>query len=375
MAVTRQDVSARTQQRQEWVDNLRVLVIALVIIVHTATGYVTDIAGWYYDDELTTSEFWSSVIGPPAGLGAFFALGPLFLLAGWYSARSVGRRGPAGFTRSRLVRLGVPLAFFVVIIQPLTDYIGNRWDEPDRTFGSFLRETEVGAMWFITALLCFSLVYALKESVHRTNLEPRPLRAALLFAVGSAIAVGSFVSWQFWTIDAEVFMNARFGEWAQGAGLFALGVVAFHEGWIERLPASVAHRLGQLAVGGMVALFLLFGVSLAPEDDETIALGVDVPTALFALLDGLVAVSFSLWFITWIRRRWATHGPLVAEVARASYATYFTHPLVITVMMMSLAWLPLAPELKFLMVAPLAVVACYGVGYALIRLPGVSKVL
>jgi peptidoglycan/LPS O-acetylase OafA/YrhL len=183
--------------------------------------------------------------------------------------------------------------------------------------------------------------------------------------------VGSFVSWQFWTIDAEVFMNARFGEWAQGAGLFTLGVIGANEGWIERLPAALAHRLGQLAAAGMVALFLLFGVSLAPDNDDKIALGIDVPTALFAILDGLVAVCFSLWFITWIRRRWPAHGRRVAKAGRASYATYLIHPLV----MMSLAWLPLVPELTFLLVAPLAVVAYDAVGYALTRLPAVSKVL
>jgi surface polysaccharide O-acyltransferase-like enzyme len=375
MAVTHRDVELETQPREEWVDNLRVLVIALVIVVHTGTGYVTDIAGWYYDDELTTSDLWNSIVGVFAGLGAFFALGPLFLLAGWFSARAIAHRGPAGFARSRLIRLGVPLVLFVVFVQPLSDYIGNWWDEPDRTFGSWLRETEVGAMWFITALLCFSLVYALIEAVRPTNPQRQQLRTALLVSVGLAIAVGSFLSWQLWTIDAEVFMNVRFGEWAQGAGLFALGVVGDNQGWIERLPATHTHRLGQLAAVGMVALFLLFGVSLAPDGDDKIALGVDVPTALFALLDGLIAVCFSLWFITWMRRRWPAHGPLVAKAGRASYATYFIHPLVITLVMMSLTWLPLIPELKFLVVAPLAVVACYAVGYALTRLPVLAELL
>ena len=375
MATMHREPSVTTHVREQWVDNLRILVIALVIIVHTATGYVTDIAGWYYDDELTTSNFWSSIIGPLAGLGAFFALGPLFVLAGWFSTRSVAHHGPAGFARSRLIRLGVPLMLFVVVVQPLTDYIGNRWDEPNRTFGSYLKDTEVGAMWFITALLCFSLVYALEEALRPGNTAPRPLRTNLLVAIGLAIAVGSFVSWQFWTIDAEVFLNARFGEWAQGAGLFALGVIGANAGWIDRLSATLTRRLGRLAAAGMIALFLLFGLSLAPANDEKIALGIDAPTALFALLDGLIAVCFSLWFITWIRRRWSTHGPLLAKAGRASYATYFVHPLVLTLIMMSLAWVPLVPELKFLAVAPLAVVGCYLVGYALTRLPGVSNVL
>ena len=34
--------------RLEWVDNLRVAVVAGVIVVHTATGYLTGFAAWIY---------------------------------------------------------------------------------------------------------------------------------------------------------------------------------------------------------------------------------------------------------------------------------------------------------------------------------------
>jgi hypothetical protein len=46
---------ATLDTRAQWVDTLRVVLIAGVIVVHTATGYVTDIVGWYYDDELQPS--------------------------------------------------------------------------------------------------------------------------------------------------------------------------------------------------------------------------------------------------------------------------------------------------------------------------------
>jgi hypothetical protein len=142
------------RQRELWVDNLRVLVIAGVIIVHTATGYVVDIAGWYYDDERTTSQFWSTLVTIPAFFGAVFALGPLFVVAGWFSARSIARRGPGGFAWSRLLRLGVPVVVYVVAVQPLTDYLGNIRSEKG-TFTQYLRTTEVSVMWFAAALLAF----------------------------------------------------------------------------------------------------------------------------------------------------------------------------------------------------------------------------
>jgi hypothetical protein len=43
--------------RLAWVDNLKVTVIAAVVVVHAATAYVIDIA-WYYDMERTTSQLW-----------------------------------------------------------------------------------------------------------------------------------------------------------------------------------------------------------------------------------------------------------------------------------------------------------------------------
>jgi len=68
---------------------------------------------------------WLVLLSGPALIGGAFALGPLFLLAGWFSARSLARRGPGGFARSRLLRLGVPLAVYVLLIDPLSAYLGG----------------------------------------------------------------------------------------------------------------------------------------------------------------------------------------------------------------------------------------------------------
>lgn len=91
---------ALRQRHELWVDNLRVVLIAGVIVVHTATAYVVDIP-WYYEQERAASGPWSVVIGLPTLLAGAFGLGPLFLVAGTFSARSLTRVGPARFTRAR----------------------------------------------------------------------------------------------------------------------------------------------------------------------------------------------------------------------------------------------------------------------------------
>src|SRR5512132_1895169 len=116
--------AAPAAARLRWADNLKITVIAAVVVVHAATAYVVDIA-WYYDMERTTSQLWDKLLGLPMLLGGLFGLGPLFLLGGVFAAASLARKGPRGFVDGRLLRLGVPLLLFVAVIDPLTDYLSD----------------------------------------------------------------------------------------------------------------------------------------------------------------------------------------------------------------------------------------------------------
>lgn len=375
MSSPQETVVAR-RPRELWVDNLRVLVVAGVIVAHTATGYVTDVADWYYD-ELTTSTLWSTVLAFPAVAGALFGLGPLFFLAGWFSPRSLAHRGPGGFARSRLLRLGVPLLAYVLVVQPLADSVGSRREEVTTSYAEALRVTELGVMWFVAAILVFSLVYAAWRGL-RPAPEPRqPVRIGRVLVLAAlTITVISFVVWQAWPWNSYVLFTARLGEWPQGAVLFALGVHAGETGWLEALSRSVVRRLGWVTALGVLATVALFAVLEALDQAEAVldeAAGWG--TLAFALLDGVVAVSLTLWFVLWVRRRWTGHGPLVEKAARGSYATYVLHPLVLTSIMVLLAPVGLVPEVKFVLVSVVGVVVCFAVGYGLTRVPGVSKVL
>ncbi len=319
-----------------------------------------------------TSTVWLVLLSGPASIGALFALGPLFLLAGWFSVRSLAHRGPGGFAASRLLRLGVPLMAFVLLIDPLTAYLSGRW----KTMPLGPRAMEVGVLWFVAALLVFSLAYAVLRRVRPTPAPRRPLRAGALAAAAAVIAVSSFAVWQVWPANAVMFLNLRAGQWPQGAVLFALGVQGAEAGWLDEFPRVLARRLGWVAAAGLAALVaLMVSLVLARGVDQAGVEGADLPTMAFALPDGVIAVSGTLWFTAWLRGRWPTHGPLLGKAARASYATYVIHPLVLTAVMVLLASVTLAPEIKFLLVAPAGVVACFTAGYALTRVPGMSKVL
>ena len=148
-----------TTGRLAWVDNLRVAAITGVIVVHTATAYVTDFADWYYDDELHPTTAGFAVFAIPALMGGIFGLGPLFWLAGWFS----GALAPP--SRSRPFRdhpcrpARRPACGLRPGHQPAGRPVGNVRQE-DRSFLDYLAETEFSVTWFVAALLFASLGYA-----------------------------------------------------------------------------------------------------------------------------------------------------------------------------------------------------------------------
>jgi surface polysaccharide O-acyltransferase-like enzyme len=368
--------AVRKQTHEAWVDNLRVLLIAGVIVVHTATAYVVDIP-WYYEEERVASGVWAIVIGLPALLGGAFGLGPLFFVAGMFSVRSLAHRGPAGFARARLVRLGLPLLVFAVLIQPLTDWVGNLRDERG-SFLYYLGITEVSVMWFVAALLVCSLLYAGLRHLHPARPVVGPVPVPRLLAIAAAtIAVTSLAVWQVWPWNAEVVLNLRAGEWPQGAVLFALGVYAGETGWAQQLSPGAVRRLGWVAAAGAAAFSALLGLEVLVRGDIDVLLEAQAPldTAVMAVLDGVLAVAWTVWCVAWFQRRWDRHGPLIAKAGRASYATYILHPLVLTTLMVLFALVALGPALKFLVLSLVAVPTCFLIGYAVTRLPGVSRVL
>jgi len=373
------EVPAGSGQRDHWADNLRVLVIAVVVVWHTTSAYLGG-SNWYYMDR-TTSKIWTTAFFPAWVISAY-ALGPLFLVAGWFSARSLARKGAGTFARGRLLRLGVPLIAFIFVIDRLAAYLGDLgrgrhpslasyWGVPPQSGGPY----EVGPMWFVAALLAFSLAYALLRGVHPTPVTRRWSGAQAMVAATFLIAVTAFLVWQRWQLgDAHAFLNVQWQLWPQGAGLFALGAWAGEAGNWENLTAW-APRLGWTALAA-AALWVALAVYLKTQGHLESALrGAGWLVMLNAVIYATISVAVTVWFTAMIRARWSGDGPLRARAGRASYATYVLHALVLTAVMVLFAPLALAPELMFLVVAAVAVPVCFVAGYAATRVPGISKVL
>lgn len=373
----------RSSTRIPWMDRLRVVTIAGVVVAHAATAYVVDI-GWYYE-ERTTSSLLSALLLLPFFPAAVYGLAPLFMIAGWLSGRSLSRKAPGAFARSRLLRLGVPVLVYFALVDPLADYLGGAAVGETRSLGSYLVDLsgdhDVGPVWFLIALLVFSLVLAAWWAV-RPSRPPgpgvgEPVRARTLALLAAAIAVADFVVWlRFGYLDDSLW-NAQVAHWPQAAGVFVLGVLAFERGWFADLTPVTARRCGQVALAAISAFVALVAVAaLSVDDPQSVIHGWHWVAAAFAVFDGIAAVCVCVWIASWMGRRWnASLRPWLQRASRGSYAAYLLHPLVLVAISAAARPLPWAPEAKFVLVAVVGVPACFVVGYLFTRLPGVREVL
>jgi Acyltransferase family len=363
--------AAAPASRRADLDNLKVLLVAGVIIGHIFITY-GDIGSWAYHEPSANKAF----LLPAAlfvVLGSLFAMGLFFLMAGLLTPRSLARKGPAAFVGDRAARFGPPFLFLLLIF-PVVRWIG---DGDGRSLGWFLRDQlkdpDPGPLWFVLVLFLFSCGYAAWRMGRPRRFVPRPWRPWVPLAFAAGIAVATFIVRLEFGIDSHQFLVIHFWQWPQCLGLFLFGIACAENGWLDPVPGRLRRRAGWSALAGISATVAAIAFNVAPRD--AFGGGPTWPAALVAVCEGIIATGFSIWILGAFQRRFGQAGPLARALGRAAFGAYVLQA-PIGVSLSRLAHpLALAPELKFLIIAPAALAASFGLAWLLTRVPGVKRIL
>jgi acyltransferase-like protein len=368
--------------RLAYLDNLKILLVVGVIALHTAITYGFD-GSWYLEsyDEMTGAVV--DVVTVILGTGWLFGLGLFFLIAGQLTGPSLDRKGPGRFAKDRLVRLGLPLVAYTLLISPVLEYVDYRENGGGTgTLWPFIRDQvwsfAPGPTWFLEALLVFSLAYALWRALRPQAERPsrEPLRGRQVAGIALAIAVTSFTAHLAFPIGSEQF-HLQLGMFPQYVILFSLGVTASRRGWLDTLTPELQRRCGlagAIAAPALLAALVAGGLFAGGAAEDRFAGGWHWEAAAFPLAEGVLATCVSLWAIGYFRRRFNHLRPLPRLMAPSAYGAYILHPPVIVGLALAIQPLPMPAEFKFMALLVAGVAGSFGLAALVSRAGPIARI-
>lgn len=236
--------------RLPYIDNLRVLLTALVILHHAIITYGAP-GSWYYIESrpgpVTFPFFALFVVTNQA-----FFMGMFFMIGGFFTPSSYDRKGAFRFLKDRFLRLGIPIIFYMLFIHPLTLLLlhvsvwnssGNSIDLV-RQYLQGCKEFHVGPLWFTEILLLFGIIYVVYRQIAGRGsrnliiISRKPATTEIIIFILVLSLVTFLVRLYFPGDRVIAHFNVQPAHFSQYIALFIAGIVAYRRRWFTDIPLS-----------------------------------------------------------------------------------------------------------------------------------------
>jgi glucan biosynthesis protein C len=371
-----------------YIDNLRVLLSVLVILFHLAITYGAE-GDWSYQEEGQISMAAAGTMTLFVAMCQAFFMGLFFMIAGYLGPRSYDRKGIGLYLVDRLKRLGIPLLFYQAVIKPPLSYAlwvheghrGSYW----RFLPPYLASLDSlgdGPLWFVGALLTFSVCYALWRFLARrvptlAQNDSRVPGDAIIALFALVLGLVTYLVRIWYPVGRNLEpMHWQLAHFAQYTALYVVGTVAYRRNWF----VGLGDGQGRTWLWVALALVPLFPVLLlaggALEGDLTPLMGgVYWQSLAYSVWEQFVCVAMVVGLLVLFRNRLNHQGRLGRAMSAAAYATYVLFAPVIVLLTLALSGIRLNMALKFVLVSPVAVILCFVAGHYFRKLPLVRAIL
>lgn len=371
-------------QRELYIDRIRVLMTALVVLHHTAITYGAS-GGWYYHELQPSATPQSILLTLFAATNQAYFMGLFFLLAGYFTPPSLERKGYWRYLGDRFLRLGAPLLAYTLLVRPLIAGMLNparvdgfwpcvQWYWRNKVFGT-------GPLWFSQALLMLGLAYCGWRVIFGSPLDaqrealPVPRYGWWLL---SAVAVGAVaLALRQFAPTGQNFFGLQLGFFASYIYLFALGISAWRFDWIRQLNWKHAWPWIVTAIVAWPVLPLSIALALKAivAGTANFSGGLSWPAIVYAFWEPFVAWGIIAAWILVFRSRMNQPSALWTWLGRRAYAVFIIHPPVLVGVSLLLRTWQAPALLKFGVAGALSCIFCWLLSDPLVRLPGVRKVV
>lgn len=378
--------------RMHFIDNLRTGLIMLVLAHHSIITY-SGTGGWLYiegrQDTITVV-----LSGIFCGVNQAFFMSFFFLISAYFTPASFNRKGAGAFMKDRLLRLGVPMLFFDLVINPAVEFdLAARF----RGFGSSISEYFAlyfrhfpgfgnGPLWFVEALLVFSVVYVLfrlagakrNESAVSAAKSEKPFPAnnsILIFCL--AFGAAAFAVRLFTPVGSALkYIHFQLPYFSLYIGMFVVGLAASRNNWFRSMPDKTGRLWFAVAVLAIVLqpVAMVLGGALSGKTQPFMG-GFTWQSLTYSMWEPFVCVGICAGLTVLFRRRLNSQGALGKFLSDNSYTVYIIHTPVLVFIALALRPIMLHPLLKFLALYSLALPACYILASMIRKIPGTRRIL
>ncbi len=306
-------------------DNLRALAMLSGLVFHAALAY-SPLAHPYFP---TADRSTSSAIDAVIWLLHLMRMPLFFVVAGFFAALLVQRRGLGGLFRNRLLRIALPLVIFLPIVHSALSYstaqaaLHARHPSPVlEMIRPYLQMANppmppptTGHLWFLYYLMLFYVLVWVARSLDlgKIGVRLRDLAPAWQLGLLPVLLVPALASVSA-PHPAPESLLPQF--WAFGfyGPFFVFGYLLFgHEDWLDRLRPFLPALLAAGAV--------LYGVFSYLVQHQTQANA----TWLLAVLEAGISTWLTMACLL-LGRRWLGRSrSLLSYLSQASYWTYLVH--------------------------------------------------
>jgi glucan biosynthesis protein C len=384
------------------VDNLRAVVIVLVLAFHSMLAYLKflpDHAFTFADATMLWRAF--PIVDHQRWIGFdifcawldVYLMSFFLLLSGLFAWPSLMRKGAGAFLADRLLRLGLPFAVVVFLLMPITQYPTYLQTAGDASLANYWQQWRAlpiwpsGPMWFLWMLLAGDIalvgVYQFlgrwRPFVLRLSNYGRshPVRFLAGFLLASALAYvplaliyGISAWWQVGPFSFQLCRPLHYAVYFLGG--VAIGACGIERGLLAAEGSLPRHWLRWL--GAAAVLFAawagLTGLTLRAGDAAPIGLQIadDLSFVLACFANCGLAFALALRFGAW---RWL---PLAGLQANA-YGMFLVHYLFVVWLQFALLGFTLPAVAKATIVATGTIMLSWGASSALRRVSAIANIM
>jgi fucose 4-O-acetylase-like acetyltransferase len=364
--MTNEEKSTARGNRIHWMDNLRTMMILLVVLYHVGGVYeAAGLWGWFWivDDPDTIT--WVGIVGIMFDV---MMMAIIFFISGYLAPASLKNKTDWEFLKGKFKRLMIPWVIAVFTLIPIYKiiflYSRGLPQENWTTYFHITNPNSQNWLWFLPLLFVFNILYLLLSKA-KINLSKLSLKVAVsgTFLIGFvySFAIGGILGFRSWTLTPLIdFENERLLLYFM---TFLLGVLCFQQNVFEEKPKSktlytIANSVAWLPVTAHIfarlyPFFFPEGFTVTPM--YRLVWHLSFYLSLLCLMYVMIE---SFW------RYLDKTGKLWGELNKNSYGVYIIHVIVVGIFGTLLLSLNLPAVVKYL----LLFVLTYGVSNLVVSL-------